>query len=327
MKFFIESIRLSLKWAIERFESSKQVFTTYHIRPMKASRVKTVSDQLRKLPGYAIVMQGPMVTKYNFTLETLRLYKKHFAGAILILSTWKGEDEATLLSIRKEGVTIILNDTVEYAGPRNINLQIRSAAAGILEARRQNAEYVMKTRTDQRMYNPNVAEYFFNLMNAFHCSVGFKQSKRIIGIAFGRAKYKLYHFSDTLMFGTLQDMETYWRDEYVTKNVPRAGQGDFSAEGYLFRRFLKNIGREVRDTLKDSWEAYTTHCVIVDVASLDWYWYRYNRHSEYRHLNYKKHPIRGLSFMEWFNLYQGMENKIEYKDSHLSKGISFLHLQ
>ncbi len=73
-------------------ESAAKRYTTYHIRPIKTSGIKLESQEF-DYSNFAIAMQGPLLLKNNFTLETLKLYKKYFQNALIILSTWEGEDE------------------------------------------------------------------------------------------------------------------------------------------------------------------------------------------------------------------------------------------
>ena len=59
-------------------KKGKRTLLTYHERPLYSEDVNTWSDKLRQDPKCAIVLQGPIITEHDFTLNTLRIYKKHF---------------------------------------------------------------------------------------------------------------------------------------------------------------------------------------------------------------------------------------------------------
>ena len=77
-------------------QSSTSSFVTYHVRPKLAASVRTSSHPTNKLPSLAIVVQGPIVHKDEFTLESAKVYRQHFGSAKLILSTWDDEPASAL---------------------------------------------------------------------------------------------------------------------------------------------------------------------------------------------------------------------------------------
>jgi hypothetical protein len=68
-------------------QSSSDNFITYTLRPKKISLRKSIDKLDPKLPLLAIVIQGPIITKDEFTSETIKLYKQNFPKAIIISST------------------------------------------------------------------------------------------------------------------------------------------------------------------------------------------------------------------------------------------------
>ena len=117
---------------------------------------------------------------------------------------------------------------------------------------------------------------------------------------FATFKYKLYHASDTFIFGTIEDMLLYF-DVALVSDQPR--DKIFIPEYYLFSEFLKRIGRTLKGTLQDSWETYAEHLVVVDQASLDLYWHKPKRHREYPEREYHRNENRLVYFSEWLNFY------------------------
>ena len=56
-------------------------FITFHRRPKRAISVSTQSCGSEQSKSVAIVMQGPLVYKDNFTLETVKIYQRQFVGS------------------------------------------------------------------------------------------------------------------------------------------------------------------------------------------------------------------------------------------------------
>lgn len=316
-----------LKFYLSIWQNQKEYFITSHLRPKKTSRVNIWQDKLKSEPKYAIIIQGPVYKKDDFTLETVRLYRKIFSSGDIIVSTWDTEDKNYIEKIKVEKVKVILNQEPKIPGPSHINYQIKSSSAGVALAKELGAEYILKTRTDQRIYGINILEYFCNLLKTFPVKAGFKQKQRIIGVSMNTFKYRLYDLSDMVIFGALEDMELFWSAtpdirSYAPK--PNISQGEFSrmriCEMYLTTEFLKNIGRELKWTLEDSWRAMADHFIVVDQTSIDLYWHKYNKHKEFRYLKYGTIlNNREMSFLEWFNLYKGMDNKKDISESALNE--------
>jgi hypothetical protein len=318
----------TIKWFYRKASLAKQEFITTHGRPMSATQVKTWSDPLKSIPRTAIVLQGPLLSDHNFTLETIRLYKKHFIDCILIVSTWKGENADTLAKLRAEGIEVLENDKPPVTGVGNVNLQLVSSLAGMEAAKRAGAEFVYKTRCDQRMYGVNINEFLHNLTKAFPVTPGFSQKHRIIASSFLSIKYIPYLITDMFLFGHIDDMIEYWSAKHDTRTAlekpVRTVQDVMDAriaESYLASEYLTRIGRGVTWTIEDSWRAYADHFCIVDRETLDLFWYKYDVFKEYQMKDYggisNSHL---LTFAEWFNLYTGMSNKITIPQTGLHLG-------
>lgn len=286
-------------------------FFTFHLRPKMAKQIGSVSDKLNHYPKVAIVIQGPIIYDQNFTLETIKIYKKLFPFTIIILSTWIYEDAKYVEKLKMEGIEVLLNVVPEEKGVQNINYQIVSSFNGINKAKELGAEYVMKTRTDIRIYEKNSIEFLLNILNYFPVKGGFKQNKRIIGLSLNSFKYRLYGLSDINLFGEINDMLLYWSTA-LDKNGSAFEQMKVGlCEVYLAIQFLKKVGKNIDWTLKDSWQAYADNFCIVDKQSLDVYWYKYARMKEYRYVRYgAARNDQEITFTEWFNIYTNLTNKV-----------------
>ena len=157
--------KLFFLWRI--IERMRGQLTTLHRRPMYAKDYALVRDASTDNAHLAVVLQGPIVKEADFTLETLKFYRIIFPNTPVIVSTWDDEDAEYLDRLRKEGAEVLLNKKPTYPGPSNVNFQIISTAAGIQRAKDSGVDYVIKNRTDQRVYNPNSRKFLLNLVKAF----------------------------------------------------------------------------------------------------------------------------------------------------------------
>jgi len=296
-------------------------FVTYHYRPKLSNAVMTESDLVKGRKPLAIVMQGPIVHVDSFTLETLKIYQRHFAGANIIVSTWEDESPVAIRQIEDAGIMVVLNRKPAYPGVSNINLQIASSRSGMQQAKDLGAEYALKTRTDQRMYAPNLTDFFYNLTEIFPVNGNWpKQRKRIVGCSLNTFKYRMYGLSDMLIYGHIDDMLVYWDiglDERVFDEKQQlqatSSLRTFAlwrvCEVYLATEFLMKIGRELEWSLRDSWSVFAEHFCVVDKEQLDLFWPKYN-HSEYRWLGYSEDTrMQEVSFREWVNLYASLTTR------------------
>ena len=296
-------------------KNSSDHFITYALRPKKASLRKSIDKPNPQLPLLALVIQGPVITKDEFTFETIKLYKQNFPKAIIILSTWIEDKPKVESFINIEGLHILFNEKPDYYGVSNINLQIASSKQGILKAKKLGAEFVMKTRTDQRMYAPNISRYLFDIINLFPLKSNIvKQQKRIIGVSLNTFKYRMYGLSDMLIYGHIDDMLLFWDIPYDLRKFNLSEQKaavsslrSFAqwriCEVFLTTEFLLKVDRKLEWTLEDSWKVFADHFCVIDKESLDLYWGKYEA-KEYPRTNYSKeiNVFEQINFREWLNL-------------------------
>ncbi len=291
-------------------------FITYRFRPKLASDIDTRADSLKNDKAVAIIIQGPLMKKDEFTLNTIRIYKKLFRNCKIILSTWTDEDSSYIDQIRDEDVEVILNDKPKYAGIANVNFQITSTLNAVIRAKELGVDYVLKTRTDLRLYNPNSIEFLTNLLEVFPAKNERGQNKRIAFPSLNTFKYRPYSLTDLVIFGDIDDMLNYTDTEHDKRNeLPTDGSiGSWSkarmGETYLSTNYLEKIGWQLKWTMADSWQSYADCFCIFDSQSLDIYWNKYDRNKEYRRLRYTEmRNDQELSFDEWLNLFIGYKNK------------------
>ena len=89
-------------------------------------------------------------------------------------------------------------------------------------AKRLGATHVVKTRSDQRAYNPSLLSYLYNLLQVFPVNAGEKiQKSRIIGTSLNTFKHRIYGLSDMFLFGEIDDLLLYWDSSIIKNNILR----------------------------------------------------------------------------------------------------------
>jgi hypothetical protein len=326
-----------LVWeSMQRSNRYGDEFLTFHARPKSTGQFATTCDAEAPHDRMAVVMQGPVLADFRFTEETFRLYRRHFGACRLILSTWEDTPESTLAPIRDLGVDVVLSEKPRIAGLFNVNMQIVSASRGVRHAVDSGAEWILKTRTDQRLNDPNVMAFLLALETAFPVAPGFDQKHRIIGVGHGSLKYALYHLTDQTCFGHASDMLRYWtpplRGEELPAHWPASLEqiciqtpiGELnrygSAETYLAAQFLGAVGRKIDWTLEDTWLAFRDHFCVADYGSTDFFWAKYQLQRQ-RELpvEYDRASNRAeITFREWLLLYTGQLSAAQaQKSAHI----------
>jgi len=313
--------RKALHWILGRENrDGPDDYLTLHRRPKRADRIGTWPEPGIAPARAAVVMQGPPATAQDFTLETLKLYRRQMPGTQLILSTWADTEPAILGRARDLGVTVVLSDKPAIPGLFNVNMQIVSAAAGVRRAVEDGAEWILKTRTDQRLYAPDALAFLVALAQAFPIVAETPQRHRIIGVGAGSLKFAPYHPTDQTLFGSAPDMLAYWTPPLrETAEVEGSASELFgslpigrlcrqaAAESYLASQFLTRIGRPLDWTLEDSWAAYRDHFCFADLATTDFFWEKGQIYSQREHsFVYEAMSNRAdMGFRDWLLLYGG----------------------
>ena len=229
----------------------------------------------------AILLQGPVVTSRDFTVETVFLYRQLFPASPVIVSTWEDADSNTVDMLEHAGAVVSLVARPSFAGLQNINLQIASTSHGIGIASKLGMDYVLKTRTDIRLNHGDSLKYLHAALDGFPVQGTRRgQEARILSASLGTLKYRLFGLGDMIQFGRLNDMAVYWNDELDAREVgPPEGLSHLEAvaaplvaESWLATRFLSvvNFPHEL------NWQSHISamrHCFgIVDSESLGVVW-------------------------------------------------------
>jgi hypothetical protein len=317
---------------LDLLEDKTNSLVTYHFRPAKADMFATATESYAD-KNIAIILQGPVVAEYDFTLETIRIYKKLFPGCRIILSTWEDEKPKLIERAKAEGIDVVLNKKPEYFGVQNINLQVVSTKGGLDMAKKYNAAYILKTRTDQRIYDKDALSLFFSMMENFPVGGGVNQKKRLIATNLITLKYRYYGLSDMLMFGDAQDMAAYWnvpldmrKDIVNAKKTYSIGEhAKFRlGEMYFLTQFLEMQGEKLKWTLEHTWQVYKDRFCIIDFNMVGLYWLKYNKRDDNKYNFYAAgNTLQKLSFADWLNIYNGVVREYPEHVLELAMGEDF----
>ncbi|MDU9005543.1 WavE lipopolysaccharide synthesis family protein [Sedimentitalea todarodis] len=309
----------SIRWLNKRSDQ----YTTYRQRPKFARDLGTRGDPMPTMEPMAIVMQGPLPVPDDFTRETFAIYRRHMPDVRLILSTWADTPEDHLAPLRALGVDLVLIEKPENPGLFNVNMQLASAGAGMRKAVEEGAVWVLKTRVDQRLYNPNVMAELAMMARTFPASGGFDQKYRIFGLGYGSLKYATYHVTDQTVFGHADDMLKYWtpplRDDEAPAHFPSSAHDIYTQipigeevryaapETYIAAQYLMRIGRDLDWTIEDTWAAFRDCFCFVDYQSTDFFWQKTQTWTRLELLHrydvvWTRHE---MTFAHWMLLYSG----------------------
>lgn len=262
-------------------------FLTFKLRPIHTPKTHKLW-QASDTSEIAIVLQGPIEQKMDFTLESVRLYRRNFPNAKIILSTWENTSSALIQQFEGEGVVIVQSRPPHFGGIGNANFQMTSSHLGLKEAKRLGYTFALKTRTDQRILNPLALSLLKNLSTVFPLNDRTRgsQTGRILTMSFGSFAYRLYGLTDMLQFGYVDDLLQYWSGKLDDRDVneiaeidastPRGSARQNIVETYFCSSFLSNTGWDVRWTIEDYWNSVRERFCVVDAESLDLIWPKYS---------------------------------------------------
>jgi hypothetical protein len=292
---------------VEELNGIDSVWTSTISRPKRPDPYPPV---LSNDCAAAVIMQGPLRGEDDFTVETVRHYRRSMPAARIIVSTWAGEDAHAIERLQTAGARVVLTERPENRGPMNVNLQICGTRAGLAAAREEGHELVLKTRTDARIYSYHALDFFAGLMRAFPLSANSKQHARIVTLDFATRLLIPNHPSDMLMFGRLDDLEHFWSAPYSNhpERTRTSNMGTLwneqTPELYLCESYLRSIGHPFERTIASWWRTLAELFVVVDRTSIDYFWPKYEYVREHRVSSTEQVQALTLcGFRDWMNLY------------------------
>ncbi|MFV0557819.1 MAG: WavE lipopolysaccharide synthesis family protein [Enterococcus sp.] len=319
-----------LKLFFLSFEEKSTYFWGFRSYPKLATKYNTRMDELSSLAKVAVVLQGPITTKDDFTLETVRIYRKYYPDMPLIISTWDDTNEGLVTQLRNLGVEVVLSKRPEKSGLGNMNFQLVSSQKGILKAKALGCQYVLKSRSDQRLTKMNAIPYLLSLLANFQPKNNCLNQRIIThGSSCPGSMLFPYYISDFFFFGNIDDMVNLfsitlsnvsnqdfdWRKkdtfgattryEFMKKTAP---------EIEIFRKFIvEKLGLDFQETVGGYWQFVTDNLITLSTDDIGLLWPKYDESRDESNFN----PLisrenKGINqsqyswdFMNWLSLYSG----------------------
>jgi len=295
---------------------SKSNFISFVIRPKNSKNFKLISTEEIDIKEFGIIIQGPInnKTEFNFINETIEIYKKIFPNTLIVISTWQNSYTDNLKN--SEHIKICKSKLPDKPGLGNINYQIKSTSNAIKILKENGIKNILKTRSDCRIMKPNLKSYFLSLQKTF---ISDDLNSRIFASNIATCKYRVYGITDILLFGKTEEIEIYFKDE-VEEDILKKysfnriiNETAVITEILLCARYLKNKGVKLEWTLEHWWLCLSKYFGIVDMNSLDLFWYKYDWNFEQRFTkNYLFKSSRSIEFSEWLSMYNNFE--LNFKD-------------
>lgn len=218
----------------------------------------------------AIVMQGPIEKKDDFTIESLMYYRKIYPNTLIILSTWEGEADGRFLWIA-EGIGIVVLQSVMPAdrGVMNIKLQLTNTRNGICFAKdHTNIKYVLKTRTDQRIFLPDFLQYLKNLVKVFKPKESSVDERLIFLGGRNSSITSPFVISDFLSFGRIEEIEKLYACSgehslfYEDSEADSKRNCELKLERYLYEN--ANAMNCFDEAIQDEYKVIDNNCLVPE---------------------------------------------------------------
>jgi len=302
-----KKVNLFIRNFLERIELLFGYFFVFKLRSIKIDKILPDYTSYNETgDDFAIVMQGPVIKKAGFTSETLKLYRKVYPGIKIILSTWKDTDPAIIEEISKLNIRILQSELPAFPGDSNINYQLKSTITGLQSLDESKVKYVLKTRTDQRIYSASdYLKFMAGILESFPVS-SVHLKKRLVVSNLNMFRNRKYTVSDMFMFGTLSDMKLFWdvpfQVEVKTEDKNKEFYENMLAEAHFTGYFFRNIGFVPEKTLADSDRFLSMNFYVIDKNVLDLFWYKYNHTYERNTMIVDEKKDRPYSTLDWHPL-------------------------
>ena len=148
-----------------------------------------------------------------------------------------------------------------------------------------------------------------------------KLKSRIISCSVDTRKYRVYGFSDIMLFGSIENIDKYFENESFEMGIEKYNFGKYPSvinetpvvhEIFLCARFLKNCNIEIDWTLSDWWNKCRDIFCVVDPSTIDLFWFKFHWKFEQRFItNYTSNFTQSLQFSDWLNLYSNQNYKFD----------------
>lgn len=299
-----------------RGEKFDDFFVTLYLRPKNPSQQKWLTETSHD-ERLAIVIQGPLISDYNYTYRTAEAYRTWFPTSPIIFSTWDDQDAAGLEAIRKLGCNVHASQSDLFPpgseaerGQANVNKQMHTAHSGLLLAKDLGAQFALKTRSDQRICNPHAVRALPGLMEVFDVGPGVNQLGRIVVSSLNTFALRMYGVSDMFTFGFLGDLIEYW-DGTLDPRATVSPEGTLRqyarqriAEVFFASNFLERKGEVLEWSLAHYWSQLSRRFLVVDSGFIDQHWPKYTD-IENRWASRNDPKFAEVTFATWIAIKEG----------------------
>lgn len=314
-----EKLLISISKEAER---KSPVFVSHMLR-RKYSNLFTPLPMIENKENIAIIMQGPIISEEDFTLNTILFYKKYNPTCLIIVSTWTTENNDVIAKIKSTGAIVIQETPPANGGYGNINYQLISTKNGIQKALEYEVGYICKTRTDQRIEDPYAFIGMRHLIENYPSyNTGFFSSRLVVLATEYGSMFEPYYVSDFMFFGTASDMKKFLYIEldnrllFERKKLTRKQLVETKgiAEIYIMKSIAEQDKQNKYDvSVKGYWDFVKDNLVLIDKPMIKLYWPKYDsRYCEHlRNGTYttetqdERSRLSNFNFNSWLALING----------------------
>lgn len=307
-------------------------FCTYKMRPKYADCVEVSNIKSKtNYSQFAIVLQGLIETNYDFTYQSVLYYQKLYPGVHIIISTWEYIDKRVINRFKAVGCEIVLSKEIQVCGTGNVNYQICTSLAGIKRAKELGALYVLKNRSDLRLFRFGALNFMKSLISNYPIESNNKYGLRGRIVTQGGNPGQMfipYWLQDFIYFGFTDDLlnlfdikyselmihstPNYLREKYnvVTGDTLREEQ---TPEIYIVKTFLEKY-EKVPYSVSHFWQLVKDVFMFVDPDTIGSFWGKYDIYNmgwfqcEYDGKKTFSDAKKHIGFVDFVNIYSG-----EYK--------------
>ncbi len=312
-----------LKSSLKCYENNTENNISFVYRPKATNRISCAKLECKSENKVGVILQGPVMETDNFTLETVKLYKRTMPESIIILSTWNNTSDEIISKFKKLNIEIVLSNYPVHTGIGNINYQIFSTMQGIRRAKALGVTHVMKTRTDQRMSQTNLVEYLDALLDSFLIEGELykkRQKERIIALqgSVGGNMFIPYFIPDFFFYGNIDDISTFFsyplqivnetREERSKKidELKRSTVWEYyyntAPEIQITLNYLTRIGfSNLSISCESWWEIVKNLFIFISYDDVRFFWPKYDNHYDenFISMNFSNNDITGHKTYVW----------------------------
>lgn len=333
--------KASMLWDIlsQVYQQKSNNLCQYRLTP-KYSEAFSKSEVRTNTDGkeLAIVIQGPIDNEFDFTIETVKIYKKLFPNSYIIISSWKDMPSEKENELKSLGCYVLLSDYPKPMGYFHLNYQVLSTMVGLKKAKELGAKYCIKNRSDLRINKYQSFEYLKSLLEVFPLKGNEIPLKgRIISLSGWRGQmFYPFWIQDYMYFGYTDDLINLFEIPMDDRDIPNSScftNGEnriktgkeftqtLSPEMYITYHFTKKYIHIDDLSVRQSWDIVQKYFIIMNFEDLNIIWKKHGRFSlneilmESDGKTMYTDPYRIFTFSDFVNLYTGqMDYRIEYEN-------------